>query len=135
MWLKAVMEHHKRLETCVGNLKDWCSSRRLQLNSDKTELICFGFRANLSKLKRLDVMSLTLCSVDLNQSTPSEILASFLIVRYQCRNTSATFLPFVSSTFAVYVSSVQCLSIVCSTSGIDFYCLVLTIATPCSPVY
>ena len=63
MWLEAVMEHHKRLETCVGNLKDWCSSRRLQLNPDKTELIWFSFRVNLSKLKRLDVMSLTLCFV------------------------------------------------------------------------
>ena len=63
MRLGAVMEHRKRLETCIENMKDWCSSRRLQLNPDKTELIWFGSRANLSNLKRLDVMSLTLCSV------------------------------------------------------------------------
>ena len=63
MQLEAVMEHRKRLETCVGNLKDWCSFRRLQRNPDNTELIWFSFRANLSKLKRLDVMSLTLCFI------------------------------------------------------------------------
>ena len=62
-WLEVFIEHFKWLETCVGNLKDWCSSHRLQLNRNKTELIWFGFRANLSKLKRLDVISLTLCSV------------------------------------------------------------------------
>ena len=63
MQLEAVIEHRKRLETCVGNLKDWCSSRRPQLNPDSTKLIWFDSRTNLSKLKRLDVMSLTLCSV------------------------------------------------------------------------
>ena len=63
MRLEAVMEHRRRLETCVGNLKDWCSSRRLQLNPDKTELIWLGSIVNLSKLKRLNVMSLTLCAV------------------------------------------------------------------------
>ena len=63
MRLEAVMKHRKRIETCVGNLKDWCSSRRLQLNPGKTQLIWLGSRANLSKLKCLDVMSSTLCSV------------------------------------------------------------------------
>ena len=63
MQLEAVMKLRKRLETCVGNLKDWCSSGRLQLNPNKTELIWFGSRVNFSKLKRLDVMNLILCSV------------------------------------------------------------------------
>ena len=57
------MEHHRRLETCVESLRDWCSSRRLQLNPDKTELIWFGSRATLVNLRQLDVMSLNLCSV------------------------------------------------------------------------
>ena len=57
------MEHRRRLETCVESLRDWCYSRRLQLNPDKTELIWFGSRANLVKLRQLDVMSLNLCSV------------------------------------------------------------------------
>ena len=45
------------------SLPDWCSSRRLQLNPDKTELIWFGSRANLLKQRQLDIMSLNLCSV------------------------------------------------------------------------
>ena len=47
---------------CVEQLRDYCSSRRLQLNPDKTELIWFGFRANLAKLRQLDT-NLSLCSV------------------------------------------------------------------------
>ena len=63
MKINAVMERRRRLETCVESLRDWCSSRRLQLNPEKTELIWFGFRANLVKLRQVDVMSLNLCSV------------------------------------------------------------------------
>ena len=43
----------------------WCSSRRLQPNPDKIELIWFVSRANLVKLTQLDVMGLNLCSVAL----------------------------------------------------------------------
>ena len=32
------------LELCIAEIKDWCSSRQLQLNADKTELIWFGSR-------------------------------------------------------------------------------------------
>ena len=63
MKINAVMEHRRRLETCVESLRDWCSSRRLQLTPDKTELIWFGSRANVVKLRQLDVMSLNLCSI------------------------------------------------------------------------
>ena len=63
MKINAVTEHRRRLKTCVESLRDWCSSRRLQLNLDKTELIWFGFRAYLVKLRQLDVTSLNLCSV------------------------------------------------------------------------
>ena len=61
--INAVTEHRRRLETCVESLRDWCSSRRLQLNPDNTELIWFGSSANLVKIRQLDVMSLNLCSV------------------------------------------------------------------------
>ena len=61
--MNAIMEHHRRLKTCVESLRDWCSSRRLPLNPDKTKLIWFGSRTNLVKLRQLDVMSLNLCSV------------------------------------------------------------------------
>ena len=30
--IKAVMEHRRRLETCVESLRDWCSSRRTRPN-------------------------------------------------------------------------------------------------------
>ena len=58
------MEHRKRLETCVRNLKDWCASRRLQLNPDKTELIWFSSRANLFQAQTSWCHELdTLCSI------------------------------------------------------------------------
>ena len=34
----------------VADVSQWCESRRLQLNADKTEVIWFGSRANLNKL-------------------------------------------------------------------------------------
>ena len=34
------------LERCVAEIKDWCESRRLQLNADKAEVIWFGSRAD-----------------------------------------------------------------------------------------
>ena len=43
-----------RIESCVESIREWCSSRRLQLNSDKTELIWFGTRSMLSKLQGLE---------------------------------------------------------------------------------
>ena len=63
MKINAVTEHHQRLETCVESLWDWCSSWRLRLNPDKTKLIMFGSRANLAKLRQLDLMSLNLCLI------------------------------------------------------------------------
>ena len=42
------------LGRCVAAVIDWCSSRRLQLNADKTELIWFGSRANLKRLSHVD---------------------------------------------------------------------------------
>ena len=62
MHLEAVAEHRHRLKLYVEQLRDWFSSRRLQLNPNKTELIWFGSRANLAKLRQLDT-NLSLCSV------------------------------------------------------------------------
>ena len=41
-----------RLTSCVSYVAEWCASRRLQLNADKTETIWFGSRSNLAKLQR-----------------------------------------------------------------------------------
>ena len=43
-----------QLCSCIIEVREWCSSRRLQLNDAKTELIWFGSRANLSKLTSSD---------------------------------------------------------------------------------
>ena len=59
MRLGTGVEHHR---LCVEHLGDWCSSRRLQLNPDKTELMWFGSRSNLIKVSQPDT-SLNLGSV------------------------------------------------------------------------
>ena len=41
----------------------WCAYRRLQLNSDKTEVIWFGSKTNLAKLKSID------CSLSVSSET------------------------------------------------------------------
>ena len=42
------------LTSCVSDVTKRCTSRRLQLNADKTEMIWFGFRSNLIKLQHID---------------------------------------------------------------------------------
>jgi hypothetical protein len=45
----------KVLGDCILDIRDCCSSRRLQLNALKTELAWFGSRANLQKLASTDL--------------------------------------------------------------------------------
>ena len=47
--LIAVPQHRRRLELCVERHKDRCSSRRLQLNQNKTELIRLGSKSKLKQ--------------------------------------------------------------------------------------
>ena len=60
----------KRLSCCILDVRDWCASRRLQLNANKTELIWFGSAANL---KKLSTRNLTL-SVDNDVISPVEVV-------------------------------------------------------------
>ena len=46
---------------CIVAVGEWCSSRQLQLNRDKTELIWFGSRTNIKRLQQEDT-SLSICS-------------------------------------------------------------------------
>ena len=43
-----------RLTGCVSEVANWCASRRLQLNADKTEVIWFGSKSNLAKIRSSD---------------------------------------------------------------------------------
>jgi hypothetical protein len=43
------------LQRTVGDVRQWCSSRRLQLNPKKTEIIWFGTNATLAKLNADDM--------------------------------------------------------------------------------
>ena len=46
---------HVFADSRVLSSRDWCSSRRLQLNADKTEFIVFGSKVNLKRLNQADV--------------------------------------------------------------------------------
>jgi hypothetical protein len=57
-----------RLGTCVREIADWCTSRRLQLNAGKTELAWFGTPANMKKLSAVEC-DLEACGVVIKPST------------------------------------------------------------------
>ena len=40
----------ERLVHCILDVREWCASRRLQLNAQKTELVWFGSAANIRKM-------------------------------------------------------------------------------------
>ena len=54
MHIDTIQENRLNLELCFDAIKDWCASRRLQLNGGMTEIIWFGSRANLNKLSSVD---------------------------------------------------------------------------------
>ena len=43
------------LTNCIHDITNWCSSRRLQLNGAKTELIWFGSRHTLQNVNHEDL--------------------------------------------------------------------------------
>ena len=42
MCMAKIQHRRSATENCVLAIQDWCASRRLQLNPDKTEIIWFG---------------------------------------------------------------------------------------------
>ena len=53
MRIATIQANRLNLERCFDAIKDWCASRRLQLNGYKTEIIWFDSRAHLkSSLQR-----------------------------------------------------------------------------------
>ena len=79
----------------INIFRDWCSSRRFQLNPNKTELIWFSFRAKLVKLRQLDVISLNLSSVTVESVDSVRdlgvILDRELSMRFHISNISSTY--------------------------------------------
>ena len=59
-----------RLSRCIADVALWCASRRLQLNTEKTDFIWFGSRVNLKKLCDRD------CSLQVGSDTikPSTVV-------------------------------------------------------------
>ena len=136
MKINAVKEHRRRLETCVESLRDWCSSRRLQLNPDKTELIRFGSRANLVKLRQLDVMSIHLCSVAVEPLDSVRDLGVILDSELSMR----VHISKISSTWLFHLRRLRKLCPLIDTASAHVsrwlsYCRGLTTVTPCSRVY
>ena len=54
MRIATIQANRLNLERCIDAIKNWCASRRMQLNGDKTEIIWYGSRANLKKLSSAD---------------------------------------------------------------------------------
>ena len=54
MRIATIQAKRHNLELGIDVIKDWCASRRLQLNGDKTEIIWSGSRANLNKLSSVE---------------------------------------------------------------------------------
>ena len=52
--LAARLVPRQRLEARVADFAQWCASRHLQLNADKTETLLVGSRANMTKLATQD---------------------------------------------------------------------------------
>ena len=52
-----------QLQNCITEVREWCTSRRLQLNDAKTDLIWFGSRANLTKLASSDCSLSVGCNI------------------------------------------------------------------------
>ena len=67
MSLKDVQYVRSVLKRCILAIQDWCPSRRLQLNPDKTEVIWFGSKNNLMKLQKENI-ALKIGSVVINPS-------------------------------------------------------------------
>jgi len=92
MNLSTISSSRSNIETCISNIHQWCASRGLQLNPDKTELIWFGSTANLDKLKLTD-NSITVGSVTIN---PSESVRD-LGVQFDCQLSMRSHVSKISS--------------------------------------
>ena len=66
-----------QLSTCVADVARWCESRRLRMNSDKTEVVWFGSRATLAKSSAHD-RSLQIGSETITPASSARLLGVLL---------------------------------------------------------
>ena len=77
MPLADISTYRVSMERCLLAVRNWFQSRRLKLNADKTELIWFGARCNISEIHSVD-MSLTFGEVSIPPVTCVKYLGVFL---------------------------------------------------------
>jgi len=61
----------ERLVNCILDVREWCASRRLQLNAQKTELVWFWSAANIRKMS----------AKNLTQSVGGDVITTVEVVR------------------------------------------------------
>ena len=66
-----------QLSTCVADVARWCDSRRLRMNSDKTEVVWFGSRATLAESSAHD-RSLQIGSETITPASSARLLGVLL---------------------------------------------------------
>ena len=74
-----IRDRRAAIENCVLAIQDWCASRRLQFNPDKTEIMWFGSRSNLTKLNSYIRMT---CISDLDESSSTRLRQYGILVCY-----------------------------------------------------
>ena len=93
MCMAEIQHRRAAIENCVLAIQDWCASRLLQLNPDKTEIIWFGSTSNLVKLHK-DDLCLRLGSIVINPSETardlSVLLDGELTIRSNIARTAST---------------------------------------------
>ena len=109
LFARAKLDHiadlRRQLGDCVMDVRRWCASRRLQLNTDKTEAIWFGSRAYIDKLSSQD-RTLTIGETPIN-TTDIRNLGVLLNSQLSMKQHVAKLRPSVSTIFAVFARSVD----------------------------
>ena len=91
--IQAIDQARSSLQDCIADVSSWCSSRRLQLNTSKTELIWFGSRRTLDMVSRSD---LTL-QLDSGTLHPVEVVVRDLGVLLDCELSMKQHIAWIAS--------------------------------------
>ena len=95
MYLAEILQRRVIIENCVIAIQDWCASRRLPLNPDNTEVIWFGSKSNMAKLRKEEI-SLILESDVINPSETRRDLGVIL-------DSELTMSPHIARTASTYL--------------------------------